>query len=106
MLIADKSLIITYAVGQTHLICFNLSALKASDQPALKYTVKYVIISVYIKAQSKQKSKNKKEPNVGLEMFVHLTLSQATNFRLFQTKKMFTDENFKFNENCRKFFKG
>ena len=33
----------------------------------------------------------------------NLTLSQTTNFRLFQTKK-FVDKNFKFDENGRKFF--
>ena len=34
--------------------------------------------------------------------FTALTLSQATNFRLFQTKE-FADDNFEFNKDCRKF---
>ena len=34
-----------------------------------------------------------------------LTLSQMTNFRPFQTKKKFADNNFKFDENGQKFFK-
>ena len=33
-----------------------------------------------------------------------LTLSQMTNFRLFQLK-WFADDNFKFDENCRKYSK-
>ena len=35
---------------------------------------------------------------------MHLTHYQTTNFRLFQTE--FADDNFKFEENCRKLSKG
>ena len=38
------------------------------------------------------------------DIFSSLTLSQTTNFRLFQTEE-FTDNNFKFDENGRKFSK-
>ena len=34
-----------------------------------------------------------------------LTLSQTTNFRLFQPEKQFVDDNFKLVENCRKISK-
>ena len=33
-----------------------------------------------------------------------LTLSQTTNFRLFQTEE-FADDNFEFDENCRKYYR-
>ena len=36
---------------------------------------------------------------------LNLTLSQTTNFRLFQTKGVFTDYNFKIDENDRKLSK-
>ena len=36
---------------------------------------------------------------------LHSTLSQTTNFRLFQSERHFADDHIKFDENGRKFFK-
>ena len=46
-----------------------------------------------------------KGENIGKEHFILLTLSQTTNFRLFQLKES-ADGNFHFDENGRKFSKG